>query len=275
MLPQRTSDAISPTAHYTGYIWARNGLSHPALQTVEGRVLFELVRPSMIASAALGQGTLETYLMARHTAIDAVLTRAIDSGAVTQVLEVACGLSPRGWRFTQKYGERLTYVEADLPAMAGRKRRALERMGSLSGRHRVEDIDVLSESGVAMVAEGLDRTEGLAIITEGLLGYLPTDAVRGVWRRFASTLSEFSAGRYIAELHMEPMQSAQVRAFRVVLSAFVRGRVYLHFRSEEEARAALLSDGFPSVEIALATDLAPAVRGSGSRLVHIIEASTS
>ena len=28
------SEAISPTAHYTGYVWARNGLSHPALSTL-------------------------------------------------------------------------------------------------------------------------------------------------------------------------------------------------------------------------------------------------
>jgi O-methyltransferase involved in polyketide biosynthesis len=270
----RTSDAISPTAHYTGFVWARNGLSHPELQTIEGRVLFELVRPSMVASAAMGQGTLESYLMARHTAIDAVLTRAIDSGAVTQVLEIACGLSPRGWRFTQKYGDRLTYVEADLPAMAGRKRRALERMGSLSDRHRVEDIDVLSEGGVTMVADGLDRGAGLAIITEGLLGYLPTDSVHEVWRRFASVLSEFSAGRYIAELHLATIQTAQVRAFRLVLQAFVRGRVYLHFDTEAAARDALLSDGFRSVEIRRATELAPGVKGSGTRLAHIIEAST-
>jgi O-methyltransferase involved in polyketide biosynthesis len=275
MLPARSSDAISPTAHYTGYIWARNGLSHPELETVEGRVLFELVRPSMIASSAVGQGTLEAYLMARHTAIDAVLTRAIDSGAVTQVLEVACGLSPRGWRFTQKYGDRLTYVEADLPAMAGRKRRALEKMGSLSERHRVEDIDVLSGGGVAMVTDGLDRSQGLAIITEGLLGYLPTDAVHEVWRRFATTLSEFATGRYITELHLRTIQTAQIRAFRLVLGAFVRGRVYLHFDTADEARDALISDGFRSVEISSATDLAPSVTATGSRLAHIIEASTS
>jgi O-methyltransferase involved in polyketide biosynthesis len=270
----RSSDAISPTAHYTGFVWARNGLSHPALQTTEGRVLFELVRPSMIASAALGQGTLESYLMARHTAIDAVLKREIESGAVTQVLEVACGLSPRGWRFTQKYGDRLTYVEADLPAMAARKRSALQRMGSLSDRHRVEDIDVLSEGGVSTVTEDLDRSAGLAIITEGLLGYLPTDSVHEVWKKFSSVLSEFTAGRYIAELHLRTIQTAQIRAFRLVLQAFVRGRVYLHFDSEQSAREALLSDGFRSVAIERATDLAPRVEGTGSRLAHIIEAST-
>jgi O-methyltransferase involved in polyketide biosynthesis len=274
MLPSRTSEAISPTAHYTGYVWARNGLSHPALETVEGRVLFELVRPSMIASSALGSGTLEAYLMARHCAIDKVLSAAIDSGAVTQVLEIACGLSPRGWRFSQKYGERLTYVEADLPAMAGRKRRALERMGSLSERHRVEDIDVLSENGVRMATEQFERSGGLAIVTEGLLGYLPTDAVHEVWRRFSATLSEFSSGRYISELHMSSIQSTQVRAFRLVLSAFVRGRVYLHFDNEEQAREALLGDGFSSVAIELATELSSSSEGAGGRLVHIIEAST-
>src|SRR5262249_13852759 len=150
---------------------------------------------------------------ARHRAIDNVLTQAIDSGAVAQVLEIACGLSPRGWRFTQKYGERLTYVEADLPAMAGRKRRALERMASLSEHHPVEDIDVLSEAGVVTVTEELDRSQGLAIITEGLLGYLPTDAVHDVWRRFSATLSEFAAGRYISELHLRTIQRTQVRAF--------------------------------------------------------------
>ncbi len=40
------SETISPTAHYTGYVWARNGLSHPEFETIEGRVLFEtLDRP--------------------------------------------------------------------------------------------------------------------------------------------------------------------------------------------------------------------------------------
>lgn len=64
------SEAISPTAHYTGYVWARNGLSHPELQTIEGRVLFESLRPLMIAGSVLGHPTLEAYLLARHRAID-------------------------------------------------------------------------------------------------------------------------------------------------------------------------------------------------------------
>src|SRR3954454_2071955 len=87
------SERISPTAHYTGYVWARNGLSHSELATTEGRLLFETVRPSMIVTRALGGPTLEEYLLARHRAIDDRLTRAIEEGGATQVIEVACGLS--------------------------------------------------------------------------------------------------------------------------------------------------------------------------------------
>jgi hypothetical protein len=35
-LLRRGPDAVSPTAHYTGHVWVRNGLSHPELATWEG-----------------------------------------------------------------------------------------------------------------------------------------------------------------------------------------------------------------------------------------------
>jgi O-methyltransferase involved in polyketide biosynthesis len=275
--PSPASSPISPTAHYTGYVWARHGLSHPQLSTREGRVLFELMRPILTASAALGGASLETYLLTRHRAIDVLLERAIEDGGITQVLEVAAGLSPRGWRFTQRYGARLVYVEADLPEMARRKRAALQRMGSLGERHRVVELDALRDRGpgsLAAVAEELDRGGGLAIITEGLLSYLPRDAVDGIWRRFARVLAEFAHGRYISDLHLARVQSAQVRAFRVVLSAFVRGRVHLHFDTPEAAASALRAAGFGSVTIHTAESLAPEIRGRGRELAHIIEASS-
>jgi len=241
------SETISPTAHYTGYVWARNGLSHPELETLEGRVLFESLRPLMIARSLAGQPTLEDYLLARHAAIDACLERAIEDHGVGQVVEVACGMSPRGWRFTRRYGDRLLYVEADLPGMAARKRLALRRMGALSERHRVVELDVLRVRGagsLAGLARELDPRGGLAIVTEGLLGYLPDEAVAAVWRRFAATLRRFAAGRYISEVHLGMMLSPTIRAFRLLLSAFVRGRVHLHFHDPDDVLAALRRAGF-------------------------------
>ena len=270
---------ISPTAHYTGYVWARNGLSHPGLITREGRVLFDSLQPAMLASRAIGGATLEAYLLARHRAIDAVLERAIDAGEVSQVIEVAAGLSPRGWRFTRNYGERLVYVETDLPGMAARKRAALERIGSLSDRHCVSEVDALRDDdgpgSLAAVAAELDPEEGLAIVTEGLLGYLPTDAVEALWGRFARTLARFRAGRYVSDLHLGGVATPQVRAFRLALSAFVRGRVYLHFTDAGEAEAALLSAGFATAHVRRAVDVIGPGDGRGSRLANLLEASTN
>ena len=66
-----SSDTISPTAHYTGHVWARNGLSHPGLDTTEGRVMFGALQPAMAFSRTVGGPSLEAYLLARHAAIDA------------------------------------------------------------------------------------------------------------------------------------------------------------------------------------------------------------
>jgi len=273
-----TRDRIGPTAHYTGYVWARNGLSHRELATTEGRILFDSLQPAMLASRAVGGPTLEEYLLARHRAIDTLLEHAIERDGVGQVIEVAAGLSPRGWRFVQRYGERLTYVEADLPEMAERKRAALERMGSLSERHRVREVDALRNDdgpgSLAAVLAELDEQAGLAIITEGLLGYLPPDAVAGMWRRFAAGLGRFSSGTYISDVHMGGAVTPPVRVFRVLLSGFVRGRVYLHFGDRDEAVAALGEAGFGGAEVRPAGDIADGAGGPNSRLAHILEAST-
>ncbi len=268
------SDAISPTAHYTGYVWARNSLSHPRLRTVEGRVLFETLRPVMSTSTMLGGASLETYLLSRHRAIDGLLQRAIEERGVTQVVEVACGLSPRGWRFTERYPE-LVYVETDLPAMAARKRTSLREMGSLSQRHRVRELDALSDASLTAALAELDPGAGLAIITEGLLGYLPSDAVAGLWRRLAAGLRGFRDGVYVSDIHIGGVQTTQVRAFRVLLSAFVRGRVHLHFDDAVQVADALRAAGFADARVHRADSLAPEGRDAGSSLVHILEASST
>ena len=271
-----TGDPVSPTAHYTGYVWARNGLSPPELRTLEGRVLFESLRPVNTVNSLLGRGSLEQYLLARHRAIDLLVERAIEDHGIRQVIEIASGLSARGWRFSTRYDD-VTYVEADLPEMVARKQQALDRIDGRSPLHRVVELDALRDSGPASlgsVAAQLDGGQGLVIITEGLLGYLPTDEVAAIWRRCAAVLSDFRAGRYISDVHLSSLQTLEVRAFRVLLSAFVRGRVYLHFRDPGEVVDALTKAGFASAEVRPAFAVAGMTGKPGTRLAYILEATT-
>jgi O-methyltransferase involved in polyketide biosynthesis len=160
--------------------------------------------------------------------------------------------------------------------MAARKRLTLKRIGALSDRHRVQPLDALRERGpesLAELASDLDRGGGLAILTEGLLGYLEHDTVKDLWRRFATALQPFSHGTYISDIHIGELQDLRVRAFRVMLSVFVRGRVHLHFGDEQEVVNALRRAGFASAVIHRAADLSSDGDDSAARLAHTLEAS--
>lgn len=273
------SGAVSPTAHYTGETWVRNGLSHPQLATWQGRLLHRTLALPLAASRTVGGPTLEALLLARHRIIDSLLEDLIEGG-VGQVVEVACGMSPRGWRFSRRYGDRLTYVEADLPAMAQRKREALARMGSLGDRHRVADLDVLREGGpgsLEALVETLDPAAGLAIVTEGLLTYLDDDTVDALWARFAQLLAGFDKGVYLSDLRFaRPDRGIPERAFDVILGAFVRGRVHAYRGDEATAEATLLGAGFGKARLHRGDEhpAAAEVHGDpGAAVVCVIEAT--
>lgn len=270
---------ISPTAHYTGYTWYRHGLSHKALVTPQGRALYAALRPFNAVSRRLGTPSLDGLLLARHRAIDAWLEQAIESGQVTQIIEIAAGLSPRGWDFTRRHGNRIEYVEADLPAMAAYKLKRLQRADLLGPRHRVVALDALADSGpdsLAALAATLDRTQGTAIVTEGLLNYFPRKQVLGMWRRFANALQGFPHGLYLSDLHVaSDNRGLFIQAFLKLLSSFVRGAVHLHFSSALEARSELQQMGFKSAEV-VHPAVGDAPKGSpvraGARLVRVVRA---
>jgi O-methyltransferase involved in polyketide biosynthesis len=276
---------ISPTAYYTGHVWHRNGLSDAALDTPEGAALFALTQPGMrLGSLVTGGVTLESMLLQRHLVIDRLLDTAITEGRVQQVLEIAGGMSGRGLRFSRKYGRTgLTYVEADLPAMAARKRAALSKGGLGSARHHVITADALLDDGPLSIGQAtrelLDRTRGTALITEGLLSYFDLDTVRAMWRRFSSFLANFPDNLYLTDIYLEGPTAhlRAVRAFRHLLERFARRRTHLHFTDEAELPPLLAQDGFPWSRVHRPRDWAdrlPIPTPDAPVVVHVLEAST-
>src|SRR5687768_12863247 len=112
------SSRISPTAHYTSYVWFRHGMSHPALATPLGARLHMALRPmNLVYGRVSKRPNLDMMLLARHRVIDKLLEKEIVEGRVGQVIEIAAGLSARGLRFARRFPQ-IRYLEADLPAMA-------------------------------------------------------------------------------------------------------------------------------------------------------------
>lgn len=271
-------ETISPTAHYTGYVWFAHGESHEAFATRTGRIMYHALRgPNVVANRA-NLPTLEGMLLARHRLIDLRLAQAIDTGEISQIVEVAAGLSPRGWRFRTRYGDRITYVEADLPGMIAHKRRILETLGGETSTHRTAEIDALTGEGptsIEGVCRSLDRTRGTAIITEGLINYFDAPTVLAMWTRFAAALRPFPRSLYLSDLLLRHGNAgALVTGFQWLLSAFVRGKVHMHFDSVEQAEDEMAETGLVGMLLD-PRDFAhalPELETAGAARVRIIEA---
>jgi O-methyltransferase involved in polyketide biosynthesis len=274
---RRTDAAISPTALYTGTVWRRNGLSHPAFATFAGTALWTgLVGPRRAASL-LGAPDLDALLLARHHSIDTLLEQAIEAGEVSQVVEIAAGLSPRGWRFTSRYGSDLTYIETDLPDMSRRKEDLLTRAALMGPGHRVRVLDAFAPTGpnsLDALADELDPDQGTAVITEGLINYFPMSNVVTLWNSVGSTLHRFPRGLYLTDLHLDQAPGAVTATAKFLIQAFVRGNVYLHFDSERDAIAALREAGFDHADLLLPSSFDGVDAAPGIDRNHIVRATT-
>ena len=279
MKERADSEKVSPTAYATGHFWYRHGLSHAGLLAPESHRMGQRFRMLNALVKAVSGTSVEAMMLARHKGIDALLAQHIDEGRVTQVLEVACGLSPRGWRFMQRYPGRLRYVEADLPHMAGLKQRLLEQAGLLTPGHRVVELDALLDRGprsLHELAKSLDPAGGLAIVTEGLLSYLDPPTAQALWRRVASTLHAFPFGVYLADAYVRSDRHGFGGAlFRGIVQAFVRGRMHLHFETPAHAERLLQAAGFGAATLheprAIAATRELAAIPGGNR-VRVLEA---
>ncbi len=251
---------VSPTAHYTSYVWYRNDMSHEAFATGAGRGMFWALEPFNRLSALLDGGlSLECFLLQRHLIIDDRLRAHIRAGRVGQVLEVACGLSPRGYRFCQEFPE-LRYLEADLPDMARTKRKRLDDAGLRRDRHDVVSVNALVREGpdcIAEVTQGiLDPGVGTAIITEGLVNYFDAESCGIMWRNFGDLLSDNAGGVYLSDIHLttHAPKHAIAKLFRAGLGAFSGGQTHYGFVDEDDATSALRGCGFGAVSFHSARD---------------------
>jgi O-methyltransferase involved in polyketide biosynthesis len=270
---------ISPTAHYTSEVWRRNRLSHPALGTITGRALYAMLRPLSLVSARLMEGlTLERYLVDRHLAMDRLLEEAIEIKGARQIVEVASGLSPRGFRFARRYQHLgLRYLEGDLPEMASLKRHALARISGRSPSHEVRDLDLLAIDAPSslehLVGTTFDRDAPLVVVIEGLLSYFDTATAGALWPRLAGILDRFPFGLLLAntELADEAGRIPLIRGFAVALSKFTAAPVRFHFHDEPEAMDTLTRAGFSRVALHRPCDLLGPRKGP--TVVRILEAS--
>ncbi len=276
----KDSTGISFTALYTGAVWHRHGLSDDVLATDQGKWLYHLMTPFEAASKAVVGGNLRTFLLQRHLIIDHLIEQAIDRG-VTQILEIACGMSPRGIRLRQKYPQ-IHMAEADLPAMATRKASRLLVSGNLGARHQVMPIDILATSGdhslETVMARTFDNQEPVVVITEGLTSYFSLPVISDFWKRLSSLMQQRPGSVYLSESYLMPAQPllrGTLRSLGGLLGTVTRSDVSFHFLNDQQAAEHFSSCGFPSVAVHNPSEFygrLPIPQSRNDPMVRVVEA---
>ena len=239
---------ISFTAHYTGYIWYQMGISHPALATTKGKTLAALVHPIESWAEKYVGGSMRTTLKQRHTMLDTHLEQLIQQYPNLQVLEIACGLSPRGWWFRQHHPE-ICYRELDLPDMAATKQAALQQI-----EPHVDDVlsvDLFTEA-FANVFKVFDPKRPLVIISEGLINYFEKPLLQQLIQAIAIYGRDFKELHYLTDLYPEPTQNKLATIIwnsSRLLKLMSRSAFSFHFKTPAEVENFFHEAGFKQVEV--------------------------
>jgi O-methyltransferase involved in polyketide biosynthesis len=188
------------------------------------------------------------------------VTAAIKKSGCRQILELAAGLSLRG--FTMSGDRNLTYLESDLPEITAEKVRliaALRRKYSLPDRGNLHFpvANALDASELGAAVRLLRRGQPLAIVHEGLLPYLSQSELQVLGQNIRDLLSIFGGvwitPDFVLKESVENISEQQRKFRRIVAVATDRTLYDNAFASNGElesffGRLGLRSQVFNSVD---------------------------
>lgn len=239
---------ISFTAHYTGYIWYQMGISHPLLATSKGKSLAFIANPVETWAEKYVGGSMRTTLKDRHMMLDDTLKQLIERYPDLQVLEIAAGLSPRGWWFREHFPQ-IDYRELDLPDMAKTKQAALKQINAASPE--VLSVDLFTEDFQNAFAV-FDPKRPLVIISEGLINYFEKDLLQQLLKSIVHYGQDFAVLHYLTDIYPEPVKNKLATVIwnsSKLLKIISRSAFSFHFQTPQEVQDFFQTAGFNQVEV--------------------------
>lgn len=253
MTASTDTSRISISAHYTGYVWYKNGLSDARFITPMGVAANILFTPTNAILKRLAGAHIDTFLLQRHRMLDHLLTQLIEEEGIEQIVEIASGLSPRGFRISEKHPH-VSYLETDLPDMAARKALLLNKLDR-PVRHGIRSCNILDTQGpdsLQSVLGELNKDKKTVVISEGLVNYFQLTVIREVWSRLAKNLKAFPDAYYLTDLYpnlTEHPSYRYVKFAQKMVGLLTRGEWPLHYDSEQQIKEGFLQDGFNKVAV--------------------------
>lgn len=234
-------EAVSYTAQWTAAARALeserpdNLFTDPYARTLAGESGFTLLE------RYAGAGTVP-FLAVRTKYLDEAALAAVTDRAARQVVFVAAGMDTRAWRLS--WPESTVVYELDRPALLDTKRELLRDAPAPAVQdRRPVAVDLSEDWGSTLVDAGFDPTQTTVWVMEGLLFFLPEDAIR----RLLATLCGLSGPGSVLVGDMASAASITNPLARAFLSALREDGTPWQFGSDEPEEF-LRSCGWEPVE---------------------------
>jgi O-methyltransferase involved in polyketide biosynthesis len=248
----RPDEKISPTAHYTAYVWYRLGLPYSELfATARGAALFWGLRLSLewMALASRRVPVQAMHLEARHRTLDHQLALL----GPDRVVEIGAGLSRRGVTWAADHA--VPYTEVDLPPIIKAKQAILDKAPA-GLRHRIRQRLDFSAMSIrdARFAEWLgEKLQGArrpVVIAEGLLVYFDLPERIRMASGIRRALQAAGGGHFLCDLPLRETDGSLALASTVrktVVRLITAGRGVGEFPSRQVAREFMVAAGFNGI----------------------------
>lgn len=241
------------SAHYTSHVWFKHGLSYAYLTTFAGRIAHLVLAPLNALFKLRGNANIDTFLLQRHQVINQQMQHLIDHHGVTQILELASGLSPRGLLTAQAYPE-VDYIESDVPQMVAHKTELLKK-GAKPDNLSLAPCFFMAQGEQVSIQQRLADCcldKPTLIISEGLLNYFSTAQLEQEFKQIAQTLKSFKQGFYITDLYTDNRQHryyAYARFAQRIVGMLTGTNWQMLYQSDEQITQAFLQSGFAKTQV--------------------------
>lgn len=170
-----------------------------------------------------------------------------------QIIELACGYSPRGLIMTQK-NKSLIYIETDFPEVIDKKKKILKEISLtekiiLSKNHLLVNVDALDADPYQTLKKTLDKRKRTLIIAETLTSYLNPSEHEFLIKNIKNLLSNVREGAYLSNEARGMLPGVFGKMLLFYRDLVAKTRSYKHFSNKEGIKEFFLKKGFKEVKI--------------------------
>ena len=180
-------EKIGPTAYGQAKWRAKYGI--PYAQEINDLINNENKGLKIYENLGITYYLLPIFEM-RYKGTDKAIRKYIEEEKISQVVELAAGLSPEGMVLTDAYPE-LKYIETDLPEMTEIKKEIVGKVSQKKENLNLASANALDFSQMEKVLENLDPNKKVIITNTGLLIYLKPSERKNLMDNIQKILKKF------------------------------------------------------------------------------------